>query len=135
MKGESIFFVMGCLLLLSGCGKQQTPIEVSEAAQYFRLADTLGMVRADVLDPQNKGKLLARYYLVDEGLRIKDERLNSADFENAETNVISPSSFIQRKSCGLYPYPFTAGGDHFGNAYRFSICAGGAGQRGGDEQS
>ena len=59
MKGESIFFVMGCLLLLSGCGKQQTPIEVSEAAQYFRLTDTLGMVRADVLDPQNKGKLLA----------------------------------------------------------------------------
>ena len=67
MKGESIFFVMGCLLLLSGCGKQQTPIEVSEAAQYFRLTDTLGMVRADVFDPQNKGKLLARYYLVDEG--------------------------------------------------------------------
>ena len=97
MKGESIFFVMGCLLLLSGCGKQQTPIEVSEAAQYFRLTDTLGMVRADVLDPQNEGKLLARYYLVDEGLRIKDERRNSADSENSETNVISPSS------CVLHP--------------------------------
>ena len=109
MKGESIFFVMGCLLLLAGCGKQQTPIVVSEAAQYFRLTDTLGMVRADVLDPQNKGKLLARYYLVDEGARIKDERLNcsgaqasppaenSADSENSETNVISPSS------CVLHP--------------------------------
>ena len=97
LKRESIFYVMGCLLLLAGCGKQQTPIEVSEAAQYFRLADTLGMVRADVLDPQNEGKLLARYYLVDEGLRIKDERRNSADSENSETNVISPSS------CVLHP--------------------------------
>ena len=138
MKGESIFFVMGCLLLLSGCGKQQTPIEVSEAAQYFRLTDTLGMVRADVLDPQNKGKLLARYYLVDEGARIKDERLNclgaqasppaenSANSENSNTKVISPSSFIQRKSCGLYPYPFAAGGDHFGNAYRLPVCIGSA---------
>ena len=94
LKRESIFYVMGCLLLLAGCGKQQTPIEVSEAAQYFRLTDTLGMVRADVLDPQNKGKLLARYYLVDEGLRTKDERRNSADSENSETNVVSPSSFI-----------------------------------------
>ena len=97
LKRESIFYVMGCLLLLAGCGKQQTPIEVSEAAQYFRLADTLGMVRADVLDPQNEGKLLARYYLVDEGLRTKDERRNSADSENSETNVISPSS------CVLHP--------------------------------
>ena len=83
LKRKRIFFVMGCWLLLAGCGKQQTPIEVSEAAQYFRLTDTLGMVRADVLDPQNKGKLLARYYLVDEGLRIKDERRSSADSENS----------------------------------------------------
>ena len=108
LKGKSIFFVMGCLLLLAGCGKQQVvPIEVSEAAQYFRLKDTLGMVRADVLDPQNEGKLLARYYLVDERLTIKDERLKSTDSEGAawrphlldtsETKVISPSS------CVLYP--------------------------------
>ena len=108
LKGKSIFFVMGCLLLLAGCGKQQVvPIEVSEAAQYFRLKDTLGMVRADVLDPQNEGKLLARYYLVDERLTIKDERLKSNDSEGAarrphlldtsETKVISPSS------CVLYP--------------------------------
>ena len=108
LKGKSIFFVMGCLLLLAGCGKQQVvPIEVSEAAQYFRLTDTLGMVRADVLDPQNEGKLLARYYLVDERLTIKDERLKSTDSEGAawrphlldtsETKVISPSS------CVLYP--------------------------------
>ena len=34
---------------------------------------------------------------LDEGLRIKDERLNSNDSENSETNVISPSS------CVLYP--------------------------------
>ena len=98
LKRESIFYVMGCLLLLAGCGKQQTPIEVSEAAQYFRLADTLGMVRADVLDPQNEGKLLARYYLVDEGARIKDERLNSNDSENSETKVISPSSCVFHSS-------------------------------------
>ncbi len=108
LKRKSIFFVMGCLLLLAGCGKQQVvPIEVSEAAQYFRLTDTLGMVRADVLDPQNEGKLLARYYLVDERLTIKDERLKSNDSEGAvwrphlldtlETKVISLSS------CVLYP--------------------------------
>ncbi|MGN1239306.1 MAG: ABC transporter substrate-binding protein, partial [Paludibacteraceae bacterium] len=65
LKKESIFIGMVCLLLLAGCGKQQVaPIEVSEAAQYFRLTDTLGMVCAEVLDPQNEGKLLARYYLV-----------------------------------------------------------------------
>ena len=56
---------MWCLLLLAGCGKQTKQVEVSSSAQYFRLTDTLGMVRADVLDPQNEGKLLARYYLVD----------------------------------------------------------------------
>ena len=64
LRKESIFYVMGCLLLLAGCGRKQTPIEVSEEAQYFRLTDTLGMVRADVFDPQNEGKLLARYYLI-----------------------------------------------------------------------
>ena len=135
LKRESIFYVMGCLLLLAGCGRKQTPIEVSEAAQYFRLTDTLGMVRADVFDPQNKGKLLARYYLVDEGARIKDERLNSNDSANSNTKVISPSSCIYREFCGCYPCSFAAGGDHFGNAYRLPICIGSAGQRGGDEQS
>ena len=34
---------------------------------------------------------------LDEGLRMKDERLNSADSETSETNVISPSS------CVLHP--------------------------------
>ena len=34
---------------------------------------------------------------LDEGLRIKDKRLNSVDSETSETNVISPSS------CVLYP--------------------------------
>ena len=32
--------------------------------------------------------------LLDEGLRIKDERLNSADSETSETKVISPSSCV-----------------------------------------
>ena len=36
--------------------------------------------------------------LSDEGARIKDERLNSADSETSETNVISPSSFILHPS-------------------------------------
>ena len=130
MKGESIFFVMGCLLLLSGCGKQQTPIEVSEAAQYFRLTDTLGMVRADVLDPQNKGKLLARYYLVDEGLRIKDERRNSADSENSEMNVISPSSCVLHpasieSSVAVIPIPLrrvaTTSATHIGFLYALGV--------------
>ena len=97
LKRTIIFVGVWCLLLLAGCGKQTKQVEVSSSAQYFRLTDTLGMVRADVLDPQNEGKLLARYYLVDEGLRIKDERRNSADSENSETNVISPSS------CVLHP--------------------------------
>ena len=108
LKGKSIFFVMGCLLLLAGCGKLQAGIEVSEAAQYFRLTDTLGMVRADVLDPQHEGKLLARYYLVDERFTIKDERLKSTDSEGAawrphlldtlETKVMSPSSGVLHPS-------------------------------------
>ena len=74
LKRTIIFVGVWCLLLLAGCGKQTKQVEVSSSAQYFRLTDTLGMVRADVLDPQNEGKLLARYYLVDEGLRTKDER-------------------------------------------------------------
>ena len=36
--------------------------------------------------------------LSDEGAKIKDERLNSADSETSETNVISPSSFILHPS-------------------------------------
>ena len=130
LKRERIFFVIVCLLLLAGCGKQQTAIEVSEAAQYFRLTDTLGMVRADVLDPQNKGKLLARYYLVDEGLRIKDERLNSADSENSETNVISPSSCVLHpasieSSVAVIPVPLrrvaTTSATHIGFLYALGV--------------
>ena len=130
LKRERIFFVIVCLLLLAGCGKQQTAIEVSEAAQYFRLTDTLGMVRADVLDPQNKGKLLARYYLVDEGLRIKDERLNSADSENSETKVISPSSCILHpasveSSVFFIPIPLrrvaTTSATHIGFLYALGV--------------
>ena len=109
LKIKRIFFVMGCWLLLAGCGKQQTPIEVSEAAQYFRLTDTLGMVRADVLDPQNEGKLLARYYLVDErpncpGAQASPPAENSANSEASKTKGISPSSCVLHpSSCILYP--------------------------------
>ncbi len=130
LKRKRIFFVMGCWLLLAGCGRKQTPIEVSEAAQYFRLTDTLGMVRADVLDPQNEGKLLARYYLVDEGLRIKDERRNSADSENSETNVISPSSCVLHPSSKESPVVFipiplrrvaTTSATHIGFLYALGV--------------
>ena len=130
LKSKGIFYVMGCLLLLAGCGRKQTPIEVSEAAQYFRLTDTLGMVRADVLDPQNEGKLLARYYLVDEGLRIKDERRNSADSENSETNVISPSSCVLHPSSKESPVVFipiplrrvaTTSATHIGFLYALGV--------------
>ncbi|MDY2942251.1 MAG: ABC transporter substrate-binding protein, partial [Paludibacteraceae bacterium] len=104
LKKESIFIGMVCLLLLAGCGKQQVaPIEVSEAAQYFRLTDTLGMVCAEVLDPQNEGKLLARYYLVDEGLRINDERRNSLDYEYLETNAILDSLPLREGRGGSFP--------------------------------
>ena len=91
LKSKSIFFVMGCLLLLAGCGKQQTPIEVSEAAQYFRLTDTLGMVRADVLDPQNKGKLLARYYLVQDPPRPSLQREGVGEIHSSIDTNSSPS--------------------------------------------
>ena len=130
LKRESIFYVMGCLLLLAGCGKQQTPIEVSEKAQYFRLTDTLGMVRADVLDPQNEGKLLARYYLVDEGARIKDERLNSNDSANSNTKVISPSSCVLHPSSKESPVVFipiplrrvaTTSATHIGFLYALGV--------------
>ncbi|MGM9810059.1 MAG: ABC transporter substrate-binding protein [Paludibacteraceae bacterium] len=135
LKKESIFIGMVCLLLLAGCGKQQVaPIEVSEAAQYFRLTDTLGMVRADVLDPQNEGKLLARYYLVDEGLRIKDERLNSFDsegaawrphlLENSNTKVIGPSSCVLHPS-SIIPIPLrrvaTTSATHIGFLYALGV--------------
>ena len=130
LKRKRIFFVMGCWLLLAGCGRKQTPIEVSEAAQYFRLTDTLGMVRADVFDPQNKGKLLARYYLVDEGLRTKDERQNSADSENSETNVVSPSSCVLHpasieSSVAVIPVPLrrvaTTSATHIGFLYALGV--------------
>lgn len=63
MKRGRIFFVIGCLLLLSGCGRKQEFIEVAEKAQYFRLVDTLGIRMADVYNPWKKGEILARYYL------------------------------------------------------------------------
>ena len=54
--------------------------------------------------------------LSDEGARIKDERLNSADSETSETKVISPSSFILHpssqespSSCVLAPSSQQAG--------------------------
>ena len=130
LKRESIFYVMGCLLLLAGCGKQTKQVEVSSSAQYFRLTDTLGMVRADVFDPQNEGKVLARYYLVDEGLRIKDERRNSADSENLETNVISPSSCVlhpasTESSVVFIPVPLrrvaTTSATHIGFLYALGV--------------
>ena len=40
---------------------------------------------------------------IDKGLRIKDERLNSSDSENSETNVTSPSSFILHPSSPKIP--------------------------------
>ncbi|MDY5076498.1 MAG: ABC transporter substrate-binding protein [Paludibacteraceae bacterium] len=91
LKRKSIFFVMGCLLLLAGCGKQTKQVEVSSSAQYFRLTDTLGMVRADVLDPQNEGKLLARYYLVQDPPRPSLQREGVGEIHSSKDTNSSPS--------------------------------------------
>ena len=48
-----------------------------------------------VVDSDNRGIELANVVSIqDAGLRTPDKRLNSADSETSETNVISPSSFI-----------------------------------------
>ena len=49
--------------------------------------------------------VLMRTEVGDEGLRIKDERQNSADSETSETKVISPSSFILHPSSILDSLP------------------------------
>ena len=43
-------------------------------------------------------RFVADYARVEEGLRIKDKRLNSADSENLEKEVTSPSSFVLHPS-------------------------------------
>ena len=54
-------------------------------------------IQAMMLDVQDVENYDVVEFLMDKGLRIKDERLNSADSETSETNVISLSS------CVLYP--------------------------------
>ena len=54
-------------------------------------------IQAMMLDVQDVENYDVVEFLMDKGVRIKDERLNSADSETSETNVISLSS------CVLYP--------------------------------
>ena len=54
-------------------------------------------IQAMMLDVQDVENYDVVEFMWDKGVRIKDERLNSADSETSETNVISPSS------CVLYP--------------------------------
>ena len=61
-------------------------LETGASVKRHHLQVRDGVVEAVCVE---KGKAI-----VDEGLRIKDERLNSADSEFSETKVINPSSFI-----------------------------------------
>ena len=54
---------------------------------------------------------------LDEGLRIKDERLNSADSENSETKVISPSSCVLDPSSQECPLSFIPWDSLFSDPY------------------
>ena len=54
---------------------------------------------------------------VDEGLRIKDERLNSNDSENSEPNVISPSSCVLDPSSQESPLSFIPWDSLFSDPY------------------
>ena len=64
---------------------------LSMGALYARNVRIYGYV----VDSDNRGIELANVVSIqDAGLRTPDKRLNSADSETSETNVISPSSFI-----------------------------------------
>ena len=54
---------------------------------------------------------------LDEGLRIKDERLNRADSENSETTVISPSSCVLDPSSQECPLSFIPWDSLFSDPY------------------
>ena len=64
---------------------------LSMGALYARNVRIYGYV----VDSDNRGIELANVVSIqDAGLKTQDKRLNSADSETSETNVISPSSFI-----------------------------------------
>ena len=64
---------------------------LSMGALYARNVRIYGYV----VDSDNRGIELANVVSIqDAGLRTPDKRLNSADSETSETNIISPSSFI-----------------------------------------
>ncbi|MGN0235102.1 MAG: ABC transporter substrate-binding protein [Paludibacteraceae bacterium] len=115
LKRKSIFVGVVCLLLFAGCGKQTEPIEVSEAAQYFRLTDTLGMVRADVLDPQNEGKLLARYYLIDRQDPPRPSLQREGVGELHSSIDTNPSPSLRREGWGESSSPSLVGRDGEGS--------------------
>lgn len=63
MKKLVFVLVALCGLWLCSCS-QRTDYQVDEQPLYFRIADTLGMQKAEVYNPWQKGELLGRYYLV-----------------------------------------------------------------------
>ena len=63
MKKLVFVLVALCGLWLYSCS-QRTDYQVDEQPLYFRIADTLGMQKAEVYNPWQKGELLGRYYLV-----------------------------------------------------------------------
>lgn len=63
MKKLVFVLVALCGLWLYSCS-QRTDYQADEQPLYFRIADTLGMQKAEVYNPWQKGELLGRYYLV-----------------------------------------------------------------------
>lgn len=63
MKKLVFLLVALCGLWLCSCS-QCTDFQADEQPLYFRIADTLGMQKAEVYNPWQKGELLGRYYLV-----------------------------------------------------------------------
>lgn len=55
-----------CISVLAGCQSGNGAISSSEEPQYLRLVDTLGVQMAEVYEPFEKGRVLARYYLVED---------------------------------------------------------------------
>ena len=64
------------------------------------------LLRTEIVDERLRMKDERQNSLLDEGLRIKDERQNSADSETSETKVISPSSCVLHPSSQESPSSF-----------------------------
>ncbi len=90
---------------LKAAGMSDEAAVTQMEATYYSIRTIVLDLRQQIYETENAMRLMVygddmkqgACPLSDEGLRIKDERLNSADSETSETKVISPSS------CVLHP--------------------------------